>query len=67
MTNEQAGAEAAQGISVALIAAAGEEMKKHGNDPNGMAIVATGFALAINAISRDLDPKFAQTVRALIG
>lgn len=66
MTREQAGAEAVQGISSALVSAAGETMQRHGDDPNGMAIVAAGFAMAINSINRELDPKFARTVVALV-
>jgi hypothetical protein len=55
---ELARATAAQEISGAILRAAGEAMQKHGNDPLGIPIVATGFVLAIRSITQNLDPKF---------
>jgi len=50
-------AQAAQDVSSAILKAAGEAMKAHGPDPNGGAIVAAGFAMAIQAIGRDIDER----------
>jgi hypothetical protein len=64
---ELARLQAVQDISSALCLAAGEEITKHGvNDPNSWAIVATGFALAVNSITKELEPNFARTVAKLI-
>jgi hypothetical protein len=59
---ERAGAECVQEMSAALLHAAGQVMKRHGNDPCGGAIVAAGFAMALDAIGRDIDRKVPLTV-----
>lgn len=42
--------ETAQEIAAAVVKATGEVMTRHGNDPHGACIVATGFALALDAM-----------------
>lgn len=46
-----AASEATQEIASAVAAAAGDVMRRHGNDPNGSAIVAAGFAMAHGLIA----------------
>lgn len=69
MTNEldEARAEATQEVCAAVLMAAGDAMQRHGNDPNGGAIVAAGFAMALHAIGRSIDPLVPLTVREMLG
>lgn len=52
---DMAAAEATQEICSSVLKAAGEAMKRHGNDPNGGAIVAAGFAMALQTIGKNID------------
>ena len=61
-----AGAEAVQEISSAILKAAGSAMQRHGNDPNGGAIVAAGFAMALRAIGKNIDPKIPAIVKEML-
>lgn len=54
---QTAGAECIQEMSSALLKSAGEVMKRHGADPNGPALVAAGFAMALRVIGTNIDPK----------
>src|SRR3990167_1602227 len=40
-----------------VLAAAGDAMKRHGNDPLATTVLAAGFTMAIRAIGEDIDPK----------
>jgi hypothetical protein len=66
MTSDEmlSGAQAVQDIASALLKAAGEVMKVHGNDPNSLAIVSAGFAMAIKEIDKNIDPAFARCLVA---
>jgi hypothetical protein len=64
---DDARAEATQEVAAAVLQAAGDAMKRHGSDPNGGAIVAAGFAMALQAIGRNIDPLVPLTVRELLG
>jgi hypothetical protein len=61
-----AGAEAVQEMSSVILLAAGATMKRHGDDPNGGAIVAAGFAMALHAIGKNIDPKIPATVKEML-
>jgi len=61
-----AGAEAVQEISSAILKAAGAAMQRHGYDPNGAAIVAAGFAMALRAIGKNIDPKIPAIVKEML-
>lgn len=63
---DNARAEATQEVCSALLKAAGEAMKRHGADPNGCAIVAAGFAMALRAIGKHIDPLVPLTVREML-
>ena len=63
---EEAGAEAVQEIASVLLKAAGAAMQRHGNDPNGGAILAAGFAMALNNIGKHIDPRVPQTVKDML-
>jgi hypothetical protein len=52
---ELAGAECVQEMCCALLKTAAEVMKRHGDDPSSGAIVAAGFAMALQTIGRDID------------
>lgn len=68
MTDELtlAGAEATQEICAGVLKAAGEAMARHGNDPNSGAIVAAGFAMALQAIGESIDAKVPMIVREML-
>ena len=59
---DAARAEATQEISSAILKAAGAVMERHGDDPNGHAIVAAGFAMALKAIGKNIDPRIPAVV-----
>ena len=63
---EQAGTEAVQEIASSILKAAGAAMARHGDDPNGGAIIAAGFALAIEQIGKHIDPRIMDTIRKLL-
>ena len=48
-------AEATQEICCDLLKAAGAAMLRHGDDPQGITIVAAGFAMALQAIGKEID------------
>lgn len=54
--------EATQEVCAAILKAAGGAMQRHGNDPQGGAIVAAGFAMALQAIGREIDQRVPLTV-----
>ena len=58
--------EAVEEVCRSVLMAAGDAMKRHGDDPHGNVIVAAGFAMAIKAIGRDIDPKMPLVVRELL-
>ena len=60
MTKDEmlSGAQAVQDVASSLLRAAGEVMRVHGNDPNSLAIVSAGFAMAIQQIEKSIDPAF---------
>jgi hypothetical protein len=66
MTKDEmlSGAQAVQDVASALLRAAGEVMTVHGNDPNSLAIVSAGFAMAITEIEKNIDPSFRKVVVA---
>lgn len=64
--DEQATAQAVIDVSAAILHAAGDAMKRHGDDPQGITVVAAGFSQAINAITVSIDPTFGPMLRALI-
>ncbi len=59
---ELSGAQAVQDISSAMLKAAGECLKVHGNDPTAPAILAAAFCMAMNGIDRSIDPTFSNRV-----
>lgn len=59
-------AEATQELASALLQTAGEVMKRHGSDPHSPAIVAAGFAMALDRIGRHIDQKIPETVRVML-
>lgn len=61
-----AGAEAVDEICSSVLKAAGEAMKRHGNDPNGGAIVAAGFAMALIRIGEKIDARVPLVVREML-
>ena len=58
--------EAVQEVTAAILMAAGEAMDRHGNDPDGHAIVAAGFAGALRRIGRHIDPNIPIVVRRML-
>lgn len=56
--DEIARGEAAQEVASAIIFAAGEVMRRHGDDPESIAILAAGFCLAIDGIAESINPTF---------
>ena len=58
-------ADATQEIASAVLNAAGAAMERHGNDPNGSAIVAAGFAMALRSIG-NIDPHIPRIVHAML-
>lgn len=61
-------AQAVHDLAAALISAAGEVMKLHGNDSDSDAIVAAAFCSAIEQIEQKIDPTFkARVVTQLLG
>lgn len=63
---ERAGAEAVQELEHGLCKAVEDVFKRHGNDPNASAIVAAGFAMAINHIGESIDPGVPRMVRTML-
>lgn len=63
---ETARAEATQEVCSAVLKAAGEVMKVHGNDPHGGVILAAGFAMALKAIGEHIDRKVPLTVYEIL-
>lgn len=59
-------AEATQEVSAAILKAAGAVMERHGNDPNGVVIVAAGFAIALKAIGEKIDPRVPAIVAEML-
>lgn len=45
-------------VSSAIILAAGEALKLHGNDPKASAILMAGFLMAVEEIDKSAVPKF---------
>jgi hypothetical protein len=41
-------------------------MKRHGPDPHSGALVASGFAMAIDAITAEIDPKLRLAVLIML-
>lgn len=64
---DAARAEATQEVASSLLKAAGAAMTRHGPDPNGGAIVAAGFAMALDRIGKEIDPKVPAVVREMLG
>jgi hypothetical protein len=62
----EARGEATQEVAAAIIKAAGTMMARHGNDPTGAVIVAAGFAMALNAIGKEIDPNIPRIVRKML-
>jgi hypothetical protein len=69
MTSDEmlSGAQAVQDVASALLRAAGEVMTVHGNDPNSLAIVSAGFAMAVIEIEKNIDPAFRKCLVAQLG
>ena len=63
---ENAGVEAMQEMASAILTAAGVTMQRHGNDPNGRAIIAAGFAMALQMIGKSIDHKIPATVKKML-
>jgi hypothetical protein len=63
---DDARAEAVQEVSSEILKAAGAAMGRHGDDPNGGAIVAAGFAMALKAIGKHIDCKIPAVVREML-
>ena len=59
---EMAGIECVQEMASALLAAAGQTMSRHGNDPDSRAILAAGFVAAIYVIGKNIDPRMPAVV-----
>jgi hypothetical protein len=59
-------AEAAEDVAVAMMRAAGEAMTRHGDDPSGVEILASGFALAIGKIADVIDPRVRVIVATML-
>jgi hypothetical protein len=51
-------AQSSDDVAAAVLHAMGDVMKLHGNDPEGIAIVAAGLGLAIRRIDEHLYPGF---------
>jgi hypothetical protein len=62
---EQIEAQATQELCDALVRAWGDVMKRHGEDPHGVVVMAAGFSLAIRAIEKEF-PAFGTVLRELI-
>lgn len=54
----QACAQAVQDVASGMIAAAGEAMSRHGNDPNSVVILGAAFCIAVEKITTSIDPQF---------
>ena len=52
------GAQATLDIAVALCKASGQCLLLRGPDPNSPAILAAGFTMAIEKITKEIDPTF---------
>jgi hypothetical protein len=63
---DAARAEATQEVASEILKAAGLVMERHGNDPNGHAIVAAGFAMALKSIGDRIDPRIPAVVRQML-
>jgi hypothetical protein len=64
---DKARAEATHEVCSSVLTAAGDAMKRHGDDPTGGAILAAGFAMALQAIGDKIDPKVPIIVREMLG
>jgi len=59
-------AQAALDVASAVTKAAGEAISRHGNDPQGAICVASGLAMAIKDMGKEIDPQILHTVRQLL-
>lgn len=64
---DEARAEATQEVAAAILKAAGEVMKRHGDDPNGVVIIAAGFAMALQSIGKNIDSRCPAIVAEMLG
>lgn len=59
-------AQATQDVASAILIAAGDAMKRHGNDQQGPIIVAAGFAMALKEIGVKIDANIPRAVREML-
>lgn len=59
-------AQATNDVCAAVLSAAGDAMKVHGDDPEGSAIVAAGFAMALQSIGKHIDKRVPVIVHEML-
>jgi hypothetical protein len=59
---ELAQGQATMDVMSAILISTGEAMIIHGNDPDSLAILSAGFCLAIEEISKSIDPTFKRRI-----
>lgn len=64
---ELSAAQAVDDLTIALVRAAADVLKVHGNDPNSGVIIAAGFCRAIEKIDQQIDPTFRTRVLMQLG
>lgn len=63
---KEARIQATEEVGRTMLNAAGEVLRRHGNDPHSVTILLAGFSLAVAEITRKIDPKFReQMIRIL--
>lgn len=70
MTSEPhilSGTQATQDVCAAIVKAAGECLTLHGEDPNAPAILSAAFVMAIESITKKIDPTFKQRLLIQLG
>ena len=63
---KEALAQATLDVAMAILLGAGEAMKRHGDDPLGVAILAAGFVMAIDKTT-SIDPHIRHIVVEMLG
>lgn len=55
---KEARTQATEEVGRAMLNAASEVLRRHGNDPHSVTILLAGFSLAVAEITRKIDPQF---------
>lgn len=63
---DEARGEATQEVCCAILKAAGDAMKRHGDDPRNGAILSAGFAMALQQIGKHIDRRVPLTVYEML-